>query len=68
MQEILKFKPGVRLISDETADYVDQQNIRKTTSKDYFKGCYYLIWREIEAAVPVGSQEKELKFLWDGNA
>ena len=67
MQEMLRVaKPGTKiLISDETADYVDQQYKKNHFSKDYFKDATVDLG-EIEAAVPAGVKEKELKFLWDG--
>ncbi|KXT84471.1 hypothetical protein STRDD11_00946 [Streptococcus sp. DD11] len=67
MQEMLRVaKPGTKiLIADETADYVDQQYKKNHFSKDYFKDAEVDL-REIEAAVPAGVKEKELKLLWDG--
>ena len=67
MQEMLRVaKPGTKImISDETADYVDQQYKKNHFSKDYFKDATVDLG-EIEAAIPAGVKEKELKLLWDG--
>ena len=67
MQEMLRVaKPGTKiLVSDETADYVDQQYKKNRLTKDYFEG-QMVDLSEIEAAVPAQAKEKELKYLWDG--
>ncbi len=66
MQEMLRWLSRTKImISDETADYVTS-NIRRTNfSKDYFKDATVDLG-EIEAAIPAGVKEKELKLLWDG--
>ena len=53
------------MISDETADYVDKQYKKNRFSKNYFKDATVDLG-EIEAAIPTGVKEKELKLLWDG--
>ena len=59
MQEMLRVaKPGTKImISDETADYVDQQYKKNHFSKDYFKDATVDLG-EIEAAIPAGVKEK----------
>ena len=59
-------KPGTKImISEETADYVDQQHKKNNFSRDDFEAATVDLG-EIEASIPAGVKEKELKLLWDG--
>lgn len=67
MQEMLRVaKPGTKiLVSDETADYVDQQYKKNRLTKDYFAD-QTVDLSQIEKAVPAEAKETKLRYLWDG--